>query len=124
MVDRHNKWVTTLRAGKHLCQNWAVGRVDKASINRGIQNLKASNRSHNRWLVKDGLLDGIRANRAGLDVRVGSVAQRQVQSCHQVRDRVATANMFIFNFHQAKDVGVNRDEGIQKLGALSVKFKG
>jgi hypothetical protein len=66
------------------------------------------------WSVPTGVDEGVRAGAGG-----------GVQAIDQVLDRrVLGARVVVLKFHEADDIGVERGDGADDLGALAAKLKG
>jgi len=124
VINGNHKGFTGEVIFKHLRQNRSVERIDEACVDICGEQLEVTHRCHLSWLINNGLLDGIRADGTSGDVSKRAFAKSLIQASDQIRHSIVWAFplAIVFNFHDAKDIGIDPRKRSQDLGALAGQF--
>ena len=121
MVDDHGEPGSRGVALEGLGQGWPVPGIDERRVDARIEDRVVADRGDRRRLVDQRELDGVRADRACVDVGVLVAVGHRVERGHEVGDRLM---IVVLDLHESDDVGIEADQGADDLGALAIELEG
>ena len=117
VVHRHRDPLARGDLVEGLDQGRPVERVDEEGVLRARERLVLTDRGDGRRLVEEGLLDRVRADETGVDVVVRARCGRGVEG---VDDLLGGEPGVVLDLDQTEDVGVDRHQGVDDLGQLTL----